>query len=234
MAIGEVKVLQFADGVVVTPPSPGTQKAAYLVLTQQGSDPTAPVAGLTNVYAMTDGKLYYMNSDAVRRAVGSGGGGGGGADWIAPDGTGAVAAQEFSEKVLLFPKSGGQQANLWVKVPSSYSAGTQIKLNCVFYTQTGSLAFLMQTVATLIRRATPDPVNSSTNQRTSTNAAVTNTVAYGPQFVTFDLTDASGQINSVAVSPNDFIVVKLARATGSGSDTDTDDVRLIPGLTEEV
>jgi hypothetical protein len=78
---------------------------------------------------------------------------------------------------------------------------------------------LIQSVATLIRAET-DAISSITNQRTSTNSAVT--LAAGtvnePQRVTLDLTSSIGEINSVAVSAGDLILVALQRAD---SDTST-------------
>ena len=82
----------------------------------------------------------------------------------------------------------------------------------------------MQTVATLIRKGT-DAVTSTTNQRTCTNSAVTlsaGTVNV-PQELALDLTSSTGQINGVAVSPGDLIIVKLTR----GTDTATSDLRAI-------
>jgi hypothetical protein len=81
----------------------------------------------------------------------------------------------------------------------------------------------MRTVATLIRVAT-DPVSSTTNQRTSTNAAITLSGATQDeaQLLDFDLSSATGQINSVAVSANDLILVRLFRDT----DTATGDSKM--------
>lgn len=73
-------------------------------------------------------------------------------------------------------------------------------------------------MATLIRTGT-DAVTSTTNQRTSTNSAVTlgaGTVDI-PQAVDCDLTDSSGDINSVAVSGGDLIEVELTRGTDTGT-----------------
>ena len=64
-------------------------------------------------------------------------------------------------------------------------------------------------------------INSTTNQHTSTNAAVT--VGAGtvdiPQAIILDISDTAGKINGVSVSPNDTLIVQFKResdaATGS-------------------
>ncbi len=92
-----------------------------------------------------------------------------------------------------------------------------------FYSPDSSGDVLLQSVATLIRVGT-DLISSTTNQRTSTNAAVTlsgGTVSI-PQALSLDLSDASGQINGVAVSPGDLIIVQFVR----GTDTATSDVNV--------
>jgi hypothetical protein len=64
-------------------------------------------------------------------------------------------------------------------------------------------------------------MSSTTNQRTSTNAAVT--VSAGtvnePQALALDLSSSSGQINAVSIAAGDIILVKLTR----GTDTATGD-----------
>ena len=70
----------------------------------------------------------------------------------------------------------------------------------------------MQSLSTLVRSGV-DAISTTTNQRTSTNAAVANIVDT-PQIATLDITDSSGQINSVAVSANDLIKVRPHIVTG--------------------
>lgn len=153
-------------------------------------------------------------------ASSSGGGGGGSLQWVeaalAP-----VADIENNFLVYFYTAALTQYLYAAVKVPQSYS-GSQIKMFMPFYCPDNSGDVLMQTVSTLIRTGV-DVISSTTNQRTSTNSAVT--LAAGtvnePQMVTYDLTSTSGQINSVSVSAGDTILVQLTR----GTDTATSDVR---------
>lgn len=171
--------------------------------------------------------LIYDN-DASRWQVfggsgGAGGGGGGSLQWIEQGNSPTPNVENFVQNYL-FASGLGQELYALVKVSEYYSPGRQIKMVGSFYSPDSSGTALLQTVATLIRPAT-DAITSTTNQRTSTNSAVTlgaGTVDK-PQKVTFDLTDASGQINSVAVSKGDLIIVKLTR----GTDTATSDLRAL-------
>lgn len=104
------------------------------------------------------------------------------------------------------------------KVPSSYLAGTQLSLKFSIYSADTSNNFLMQTVSTLLRNNS-DLVTSTTNQRTSTNTAITASGANQNkiQVVSADLTDTTGNINAVAVSANDIIIIKLTRGTDTAT-----------------
>jgi hypothetical protein len=64
-----------------------------------------------------------------------------------------------------------------------------------------------------------------------TNGDVTNTVANQLREVTYDLTDTTGKINSVSVSPGDLLKVIIQRVAPAGT-ADTSDVRMISGSTE--
>lgn len=152
---------------------------------------------------------------------GSGGGGGGSLIWIEGVNS-ATPLFENSLEVYGFDQGLSQALYTSVKVPNSYTAGNPIKMRSEFYSPDSSGNVLFQTVTTLIRAGT-DTISSTTNQRTSTNSAVTlgaGTVNI-PQSVTFDLTSSSGQINSVSVSPNDILIIQLLR----GSDTATSTAR---------
>lgn len=124
----------------------------------------------------------------------------------------------------------GQSLYASIRIPSTYVAGNPITLRSLFYSADTSGNVLMQTVSTLIRTGT-DAVSSTTNQRTSTNAATTLSggTANIPQAATCDLTSSSGTINSVAVAAGDIINIKLTR----GSDTATSDV-YVPVNSSEV
>ncbi len=155
-------------------------------------------------------------------AASSGGGGGGSLQWVedtdspVPVVTSGVRFYNF-EAALTQP--------LWalIKVPTGYIAGTQIFLKTFTLSPDSSGSVLISSVATLIR-AGITVMTATTNQRTSTNAAVTQSGATAtiPQALSLDLTDASGQINGVAVAAGDLIKVKIFR----GTDTATSDAQV--------
>ena len=177
--------------------------------------------------AAQDGDIYYNSTADKARLYANGawgyiGGGGGGSslDWI-EDADAPVASFEYSQRVYGFEDALTQNLYSAVRVPSTYTAGGQINLRGVFYANGTSNTVLFSTVATLIRTGT-DAVTSTTNQRTSTNSAVTLAVtANRPNSFVCDLTSSTGTINSVAVSAGDVILVKLFRDTATDTSTAT-------------
>ena len=155
----------------------------------------------------------------------AGGGGGGSLTWV--EGTPSPELlREANVDVYSFSSgdAGVQALYATVKVPSSYIAGSPIKLKMPVYSIIDSGTFLISTVATLVRVGV-DLYSTTANQRTSTNTAITSTAGNvgEPQAVDFDLTSSIGQINAVAVSAGDYIIVKLIR----GSDTTTLPIRVL-------
>jgi hypothetical protein len=71
-------------------------------------------------------------------------------------------------------------------------------------------------VATLIRSEV-DEITSTTNQRTTTNSAITLSAANDlePQKVTLDIASSVGQINSVAIAAGDLIKVKIQESSST-------------------
>jgi len=157
------------------------------------------------------------------------GGGGGGAGLTWSDGTGSppIDDQEYGENIFLFEAGLTQTLQVYLKVPNGYASGKQINLRLAHYSPSASDTVLLETVASLVR-AGIDPITSTTNQHASTNSAVTNVQADEYTEIVCDLTDSTGQINSVSVSAGDIIKVELSR----GTDTDTADTRFIPSATE--
>lgn len=160
----------------------------------------------------------------VIQAASSGGGGGGGSlQWI-EDANAPTALVENSRRIYAY--QAGLAQILWatIAVPNGYVAGSPINLRMGFYSPDSSGNVLIKTVATLNRIGT-DAVSSTTNQRTSTNAAVTLGAGTVNKFqaVVMDLSSSTGQINGVAVSPGDEILVQLTR---DASDTATSDAKV--------
>lgn len=186
--------------------------------------PASPTAGHIR-YNSTSGK-FEGYAGGLWKDVG-GGGGGAGFQWREMGGNSALASEENSERVYLFSSGLAQELYASVKVPQSYAAGTQIKLYISAYSPSSSNTILLQSQCTLIRAGT-DAFDSTTNQRTSTNAALTNTVANMLREFELDLTDSSGAVNGVAVAAGSILKIKLYR----GSDSDTADIRMIPNSTD--
>jgi hypothetical protein len=174
----------------------------------------------------SDNSAFEGYANSTWKGLG-GGGGGAGFVWRDISGTAPLEAEENSEIVSLFQASLSQEIYAAIKVPQSYSAGTQIKIYVTAYSPSTSNNFSLLGQSTLIRTGT-DAFTSTTNQRTTTNSALTNTVANQIREVILDVTDSSGQINSVAVSAGDIIKLRLYRNT----DTDTADVRVIKNATD--
>lgn len=186
--------------------------------------PSSPANGMMR-YNSTTGK-FEGYAGGLWKDVG-GGGGGAGFAWRAMGGNAASQVEENGEVVNLFGAGLAQELYCSLKVPQSYSPGSQIQLYVSGYSESASNTILLQAQSTLIRPGST-AFDSTTNQRTTTNAALTNTVAKQLREFILDVTDSSGQINGVAVAAGDVIKVRLYR----GTDTDTADVRMIPNSTD--
>jgi len=187
---------------------------------------TAPAQYTQRCFLVKDAntvQLQFLYPDGA-----SGGGGGGSIIWSAPDGKAPIYEEEFSSNVWKFLDNGSQELWSVIKVPSTYG-GAQIKLYIEAYSENTSNTWKLETTTYLVRNGT-DAANSTTNSHASTNSNITNaTTAYKSENIELDLTDSSGQINSVSVSAGDTLRIKLTRATGT---TDTADIRLRDGAVE--
>lgn len=130
---------------------------------------------------------------------------------------------EFVDGFLFesFDNVSAQEIYAIINVPNTYAVGSQITLkNGEFFCAGVSPSTVQfQSISTLINSTTV--LGTYTNNYTSTNGAVT--LSATSNLITsignIDLTNASGQINAVAVQPGDKIRVKLYRiASGSTSD----------------
>ena len=177
-------------------------------------------------------QLQFSNGGGLWAAFGSGGGGGGGgANWQAVDGLSPEEEFEFNERAFAFAKGEGQTLALWAKVPTGYLAGTQVKMKLAHYSPSTSGNWQFSVVATLIRK-NQDAVSSTANQYTSTNSFTTQSVANQYKEVVYDVTNASGLINGLALTAGDLILIKIQRITPVSGTEDTADVRMIPSSTE--
>lgn len=134
---------------------------------------------------------------------------------------------EFIDGFLFesFDNVSAQEIYAIINVPNTYAVGSQITLKNgkFFCADVSPNTIQFQAVSTLLNSTTV--LGTYTNNYTSTNSAVTLSVTSNliTSIGSIDLTNASGQINAVAVQPGDKIRVKLYR-TASGS---TSDARLI-------
>jgi hypothetical protein len=177
--------------------------------------PGSPSAGMMRYN--TDLSVFEGYRAGAWNTLG-GGGGGGSLRWISKDNAPIPSVDSYGNEIQSFTLGLGQQLYTLVKVPHGYTAGSQVKLYLPFYSPDSSGTALLQTVATLIRPGTT-VISSTTNQRTSTNSAVTlgsGTVNI-PQMVTFDLSDSTGKINGVSIQADDIIAVALTRGSDTGA-----------------
>lgn len=226
LAAGAIELLRI-DGVAGLVKLLGTKGT----LLPNGTTAQRPSGTPTGLIRFNTDTAKFEGYSTAWKPVGGGGGGGAGFVWRGISGSAPLEQEEFGEVVSLF--GAGQVPELYasIKVPSSYSAGDPITLLVSMYSPSGSNTALLLAQSTLIRKNT-DAVSSTTNQRTTTNTALTNTLANMYQEVVLDITDTTGKINSVAVSPGDDIKVRLYRDTVTNSDTDTADIRVIKNATD--
>lgn len=164
---------------------------------------------------------------AVQNMLSSAGGGGGGFRWNPVSGSAPVETEENSELVYLFGAGLTQKLVAFVKVPQGYLGAKQVKMNFCFYSPAATGTVLFRTTTTLVRKNV-DAITSTTNQYVSTNVAVTNSLANQLRNVELDLSNATGQINSVGIASGDLLKIEISRQT----DLDTSDVRIVPSATE--
>jgi len=193
-----------------------------------GQQPGAPTNGMLR-YNSDNGAFEGYQSGAWA-GIG-GGGGGGGFLFNEPQGEAPTRSELAGERVYEYQASITQKLIGWAKVPSSYIPGAQVNMAVAFaVTSAGTDDVRMEAVATLIKSGTA--VTSTTNQHTSTNADTTlSGTSNALNYLTLDLSDGSGEINSVAVAAGDLIKIELYREAPSGTE-DTNDILLIPSATE--
>ncbi len=203
----------------------------YLQLQETASPPANPAAGYKRIYADTDGTLYEVNSAGVVSELGgSGGGGGVSLEWYFGDSNSPLeAVLSNGLRILDFAQSPDEQEMfVELKVPETYVAGTQIKLidgKLFAALTTGNVLFK---ATSYIFKATIDGTSVPTGYNsTNTQVAVAGTTNQIVAVGDIDLTNASGQINSVAVAAGDTLLVKFYRDTSAETSGLAGDARLV-------
>ena len=133
-------------------------------------------------------------------------------------------------RVLKFSTAnrGSEKAIAFVKIPQDYVTGTPISMFVAMYSPSTSNTILLSATTYLVEKDT-DAMESTADSFASTNTAITNaTTARKYRQVELGLTDSNGQINGQAVEAGDTLRVEIIR----GTDTDTADIRFVPGLSE--
>ena len=164
--------------------------------------------------------------------AGIGGGGGGSLEWNDAEAEAPEKDALYETIVHKFTKgdAGNQKLYAIVKVPENYAVGKQVKMHIKMFSETGdgSSTIFLKSTSYLLRPGT-DAIDSTSNSHASTNSAKTlSATAKRVETESLDLSDASGEINSVAISAGDLIKVVLER----GSDTDTDNINFLSSSSE--
>lgn len=193
------------------------------------SDPAVPAAGRKRLYFKGDA-MFFRNNGGTVTPVGSGGGGGGGANWQPVAGNAPLDDYTYNEKTWQFQQSLGQELTLWIRVPSSYIAGRQVKMYSELFSPSSSNEWKMQATTALVRKNN-DAIDSVANVNVANTGDLTNTVANRIRETTINLSSATGTINSVAISAGDLLKVTLTRIAPAGTE-DTADISFIPSSTE--
>jgi hypothetical protein len=202
--------------------SKGEHKGLRLENFTAATLPAASASAVGRLVYTTDTKKIYVDIGGTFQIASGGGGGGGALAWI-EDADSPEPITENHDRVYSFLAGETQQVYALIRVPASYGAGSPIKVLLTTLSPDSSGTVLISAQATLIRPGT-DLITSTTNQRTTSNTAATQSgaTANKPQALTLDISDSTGQINAVAVSAGDLIRVRLYR----GTDTATSNVKV--------
>lgn len=190
-------------------------------------------SGATNPfikYNTTDDVWQFSNDGTKVADFGSGSGGGGAINWSAEAGSAPLTDIDSAIGYYIFEQGITQKLTAIIKVPASYTPGTQITMLNYVFKDGVSNNYAMQTVTTLIRPSL-DAIDSTLNQVSNTTSDLQ---AATPKLLTeftTSLTTGIGEINGQAVGPGDLLKVELSRVVPSGTDT-TDDIKFIPDSTE--
>jgi len=224
-SVGTVQVVLGDD--VTAEGSGATTLGKLGLVVETFTDAAKPATGNAGriIYNSTFNALNLDNGTAWV-AVGSGGGVGAFLSMYPKPGGGPIEGEAGNLAFWEFEDEAAETLVCLLKVPEGYQAGQQIKLAITVESdEAGSAELIMQSVTFLVRENT-DSITSVTNSETDT-------AAYSPASVVarelvLDLTDASGDINSIAVTAGDLLRIELSKPT----DASTNNIRLFQSLVE--
>jgi len=142
-----------------------------------------------------------------------------------------ISPYEFTDtnglSLLAFDGESNQSVRAVITIPSGYEGGIQIKLkNLLGYSSGSADNVLINATTTLVKIG--DISDSLTNTYDSTNTELT--LSTSNEILTIgdvDLTDSSGEINSVAVTANDLLLVELRRDNDAETSSSLEDFNII-------
>lgn len=197
--------------------------------TTQRNNIVSPAEGSV-IYNTTSQELNFYNG-TTWSAIGTGGGGGGGTTlrWYQPDSL-APNKSVLTNGVELFTFANTDDQVIYCKftVPESYSAGSQVFLKKgKAFSSVNSGNFLFKATSYIFKAnidGTSTPTGySSTNTQQAIDATANEIVVISD----IDITDATGQINSVAIAAGDTILIKLVRSASTETSGVAGDVNLV-------
>jgi hypothetical protein len=220
-----LSIINISAFQLTIPNDSASSTAANRILTPSGAS-LVVLAGrsVDLVYDSTTARWRVTSGSATG---GGGGGGGGSLQWL----EGALSpmpSDVFNTQTFVFGQGLTQFIYTTVAVPTSYIAGSPVTMNIDTFADAPSGTLFFQSTATLIRPGTT-ALDSTANQRVSTNVAQAIPGARIPIATALDLSSTTGQINGVALAPGDLIKVLLTR---TASDTVAADAFLLPYTTE--
>jgi hypothetical protein len=139
--------------------------------------------------------------------------------------------KSFSSNMAVYEFEAGLDQSLYVtiNIPSTYIAGSPVKLKIKAFSLDTSGTILLSSNAVLVRSETDD-YDSTTNARTSTNSAITMSASNDKELqkIILDVSSTIGQVNAVSIAALDTLIVRIFRNT----DTATGVVYYVAGSEE--
>lgn len=171
----------------------------------------------------TGGKKYIKLSNVL----GSGSGGGGSFIWELNEPISPIESIENGIALYDFDFESEMAMTAFVTVPTSYTAGDQIKLLNALFASASASGNVLFTCETTLFKAGENPF-TDVNTHTSTNTELTLSAANELTAIgDIDLTSATGEINSIAVAAGDVLKIRLKRDNANETSSASDDARFI-------